>query len=99
MDNVELKSGVYKCTIDSDYPWKKGEVIIVLSVTEKTYTLTLVRNTVRYCAPQIDDMFRDKKTIRINKKYSPHAFNIWGEDNFTLYPYRVGVPYYFKMVE
>lgn len=94
----ELKSGVYKCKHNSEYRWKCGEIIILLRNLPKTYELKLIKNTIRYDAPQIDDMFRDKRIIRIRKDYSPHAFNVWGEDNFTLYPYRVGVPYYFEMV-
>ena len=94
----ELKSGVYKYVFDSDYSWRYGEVIIILRNLPKSYEFNLIKNTVRYDAPQIDDMFRDKRIIRIKKDYSPHALNIWGEENFTLYPYRVGVPYYFEMV-
>lgn len=28
-----------------------------------------------------------------------HAMRIWSDGSFTLYPYRVGVPYYFEPVE
>lgn len=24
---------------------------------------------------------------------------VWGEDNFTFYPYQVGTPYYFRLEE
>ena len=24
---------------------------------------------------------------------------IWGDDDFTFYPYQAGIPYYFKMIE
>ena len=97
-DINELKTGVYKCIFESEYSWKRGEIIILLRNLPQTLELKLLKNSVRYDAPQIDDMFRNKRIITLRKKYSPHAFNVWGEDNFTLYPYRAGVPYYFKLV-
>ena len=76
-----------------------GDILIDVKETEKSYVLTLIGNTVKYDAPQIDDMFRDKTRVIIKKGSSEHVLRDWGDDSFTLYPYRVGVPYLFEKAE
>lgn len=99
-----MLNGIYKCTITKQYAntgdevFTMGDIIVRAKDSEKSLALTLLENTVRYDAPQIDDMFRENKTIKINKRGSKHAYNEWGDNSFTLYPYRVGVPYIFELI-
>ena len=65
--------------------------------TEKSYILTLIENDSRYGASQIEDMFRKNKRVLIKKSGDKHCVKSWDDNSFTLYPYRVGVPYLFEM--
>ena len=65
--------------------------------TEHSFILTLVENDSRYGAPQIEDMFRKNKRVLIKKAGDKHCVKSWGDNSFTLYPYRVGVPYLFEI--
>lgn len=76
-----------------------GDILIDVKQTAKNFILSLISNGVRYDAPQIDDMFRGSVKVIISKFGSKHALRDWGDDSFTLYPYRVGVPYLFKKAE
>ena len=92
-----LVPGTYRW--DSDRPgiWG-GYVRVNVKETAASFILTLVENTCRFNAPQIDDLFRKNKRVVIRKDGSNHAlsfidgFNDW----FCLYPYRIGVPYGFR---
>ncbi len=45
-------------------------------------------------------MFNGKMRKIIRKdKPSGHAMRVWGDDNFTIYPFQVGIPFYFKLEE
>lgn len=93
-----LKTGNYKCRVD--YCGRDaGEITLFVKETAQHFVLELIENTVRYDAPQIDDMFREKNVVKINKGGSKHAMTFSGDNWFCLYPYRVGVPYPFDFVE
>ena len=104
-----LKSGIYHAeniTFPDKYPerfsWTDDyEIDLEVKETEKSFILTLKSFITKCAAPQIEDMFRDKKRVTIKKDGRIHVMCIWNGDNssFTLYPYRAGIPYYFKLKE
>lgn len=92
-----LKHGLYKhecvyCGVNV------GKIILEVKETPSSFKFKLIENTIRYDAPHIEDMFRDKDTVVIKKAGSKHALNIVGDDWFCLYPYRCGVPYPFRFM-
>lgn len=93
----KLISGIYKCEVWYD-SISMGNIILAVNETEYAFTLKLLKNTVRYDSPQIDDMFANTDTVRIKKSGSKHAINVCSQKRFVLYPYRVGVPYMFDLV-
>ena len=93
-----LKKG---CYIANNYdtepnPLHRYEALIQVKETEKAFILELEELYTRYGATQLEDMFRNSDKVTIRKGGSNHALHVWDEHSFTLYPYRVGVPFYFK---
>lgn len=88
-------------TTSQGTPLLKYQVVIDVKVTEKSYIFNLVDFIENHgYAPQIADMFRDNKRVAIRRdKPSKHAIHTWSGNSFTLYPYRVGVPYVFNKEE
>ena len=99
MNKPMLKSGDYRCEVIKYFdktPLLAGTITLEVTETTKMFYLTLKSFDVKYDAPQIEDMFREKDSIKINKFGSKHAIQVWGDEDFTLYPHRVSVPYHFK---
>ena len=99
-DSCELKSGRYRSE-DLDNPCVTDRYIIEMDVkaTAKSYILTLQSFRTKYGATQIEDMFRKSPRLIIRRnKPSDHAICVWDDASFTIYPYRVGVPYVFNLV-
>jgi len=92
-----MNQGLYKYV--SDEIWNQGYVIIKLKETQKLYCLTLIENTIRYSPAQIDMLFQKSNFVKINKKKSPHVFLTWSDCEFTVYPYRAGIPFYFEQIK
>lgn len=103
-----LKPGTYRAehiTFPDEYPerfdWCEDyEIEMKVKETPKSFILTLESFITKCAAPQIEDMFRDKKRVTIKKDGSIHVMCIWNGDNssFTLYPYRAGIPYAFRLM-
>jgi hypothetical protein len=97
-----LEPGRYKHEHYHEYSESEvyvGKIILDVKEIAKSIRLKLVYNSVRYDAPQIDAMFANGDSVKINKSGSVHALQDWGDNSFTLYPYRVGVPYVFRIEE
>lgn len=91
-----IKDGIYVYT----HKYGHGEIVLDVKETEKSFIFKLIKNTIKYDAPHIDDMFKDSNKVTIKKNGSNHALSIWSDGkSFTLYPYRVGVPYTFNLCE
>ena len=90
--------------IPGEYEYKNphgaGRVVLRVKETPQAFSLTLIENTIRYDAIQIDALFSRSKTVTIRKDGSKHALylNMAHPDWFILYPYRVGVPYAFDSI-
>lgn len=94
-----MKNGIYIHRHIKEYVEKDvylGDIMLDVKETANSYILLLIKNDVKYDAPQIDDMFFKKEKVIIKKSGSEHALNDWQDGSFTLYPYRVGVPYLFS---
>lgn len=89
-----MKNGLYRYE-DKSYG-NRGEYIIRLTETEKSYTLELVKNDMRFSPSHLDAMFGKSSKAKVSKERSPHAMNIVGDDWFCIYPYRLGVPFAFE---
>ena len=95
-----LKPGIYRHHCEKEYANGEtihfGDIYMKVKETDTSFILELLSNTVRYDAPQIDDMFRERNRVVIRKEGSKHAMAFSGDDWFCLYPYRVGVPFAFS---
>lgn len=89
-----MKNGLYIHT-DNSFG-NRGEYIIRLKETDKSYIFELVKNDMRFSPAHLDMMFSKSNKVRVNKDKSPHAINIVGDDWFCIYPYRLGIPYVFE---
>lgn len=92
-----LKSGCYisECTTDYLHQYK-----IILDVTEleKSYIFTLIECSSKYNADHIKLMFKNTKRTVIKKSNCTHAIIEYSDSDFTIYPFRLGIPFYFKLV-
>jgi hypothetical protein len=92
-----LDKGLYIAESEQDAQFfNRYYIAISVKETATGITLELVEFGSRYAASQIEDMFSKSKKVTIKKSGSKHGIKIWGNDDFTLYPYRVGVPFYFR---
>ena len=96
-----LKPGIYRHRHEIDYVERSlhvGDIVMQVKETASSFIFRLLENTVRYDAPQIDSLFRDKDRVVIRKRGSGHAMRfIDGDDGyFVIYPYQAGVPYSFQ---
>ena len=94
-----LKPGRY--VAENNDSWhSRYRIVMEVKETEKSYVFKLVEYDNRYGYDHIKTMFIGKmrKTIRKGKP-SGHAMRVWGDDNFTIYPFQAGIPFYFKLEE
>lgn len=93
-----LKEGLY---ISENHENALDAYTITMHVkeTEKAYIFTLIDFESRYSAAHIEMLFKNSKRFVLRKSGGGHALQIWGDDDFTFYPYQAGIPYYFKMIE
>ena len=89
-----MKNGLYRYE-DKSFG-NRGEYIIRLTETEKSYTFELVKNDMRFSPAHLDMMFAKSSKTKVNRERSPHAMNVVGDDWFCIYPYRAGIPYAFE---
>ena len=64
--------------------------------TEKAYVFRLIDFQSRYSAADIEYLFQKSKRIVIRKAKSHHAIRVWSDEDFTVYPFQAGIPYYFE---
>ena len=90
-----MKKGLYKY-VDDGIPGG-GHITIEVSETDKSYRFELIEDTCRFEQWRITSLFNLNKKAVINKSKSRHAIHDYGE-NFVIYPYRDGIPYYFEFI-
>lgn len=92
-----LKSGRYisECTMDYIHQYK---IILDVKESEKSYIFMLIECNSIYDADHIKMMFKNANQIVIKKSNCTHAIIKYSDSDFTIYPYRLGVPFYFRLV-
>ncbi len=92
-----LKPGRYKAEQDGDI-FHAYRYVMEVKETEKSYVFKLVEVVNRYADDQIEHIFgKNGRAVLRKDKPSRHAMRVWGDDNFTIYPYQAGIPFYFKL--
>jgi len=93
-----LRQGLYVAENDESI-WNSYTIEMRVKETEKSYIFELVNLNSRYAASHIEMLFSKSKRFVLRKNKGGHAMRVWGEDNFTFYPYQAGIPYYFKLAK
>lgn len=96
-----LQPGLYCSEHQSDNYLDDYRVVIHLKETATAFHLTLEDGQFRYAAAQLEAMFErgEKQKVLVHKRGSQHAICLWSDHDFTIYPYRAGVPYHFTKIE
>lgn len=90
-----LQSGIYKASREGNI-FQAYQYEMEVKETEKSFILKLVKAENRYADGQLDDMFgKSSKVVLRKDKPSRHSMQVWSDHDFTIYPYCVGVPFYF----
>ena len=92
-----LKPGVYIAKNDENI-WDSYTIRMNVRETEKSYILELVDFQSRYSGGHIKMLFSKSNKVVLRKNRGGHAMRIWGDDNFTFYPYQAGIPYFFELL-
>ena len=71
-------------------------ILIEVKETPSAYTFKLLENTTRLDYDHFILLFQDRDTVRIAKDKSPHSIILWDDGDFTIYPYRAGIPFWFR---
>lgn len=82
--------------LNGEYIFGLGTKVAV-EETSKMYKMTLVSLDMADWCPHIEMMFRHGvgDVICFRKRHGKHTLYDWGDDTFTIYPFRAGIPYYF----
>ena len=91
-----LKQGLYIAENDESI-WNEYTVKMKVKETDKSYIFELVEFKSRYSGVHIETLFKKSNRFVLRKNKGGHAMRIWGDDNFTFYPYQAGIPYFFKL--
>ncbi len=90
-----LKSGIYEATKDEGM-FDRYSIKMKVKETEKSYIFELLEFDSRYPPAQMEMLFKDKEKVIIHKNKGGHAMRIWGDGDFTIYPFQAGIPFYFR---
>ena len=91
-----LKQGLYIAENDESI-WKSYTIKLKVKETDKSYIFELIEFQSRYSGVHIEMLFKNSNRVVLRKNKGEHAMRVWGDDNFTFYPYQAGIPYFFKM--
>lgn len=96
-----MKNGFYKYEDrpECGFTTNVGEIIIKVTETAKSYVFELIKNDMRFSPAHIDMLFKNSKKAKIAKEKSPHAIMLWSDGDFTIYPFRFGIPFWFEYIE
>lgn len=75
------------------------EIVMEVKETEKSFIFKLIKLENRSGADRIQLLFSKSNKVILRKQNSGHAMRVWDDDNFTIYPYQAGIPYYFELIE
>lgn len=91
-----LISGQYKAAENGLFGY---EIIISVKENARSYIFDLISNDSRYNPAHIDMIFAKSNRVKIYKEKSQHAVRIWSNKDFTIYPFRAGIPFYFELMD
>ncbi len=91
-------NGIYEAD-NNDSFLDQYRIRLQVHETKQSYVLQLIEFDSRYGAGQIESLFVKSKRVVLRKNKSGHAMKIWSDDDFTLYPYQAGVPFYFTKIK
>ena len=96
----------YKAVITIKYKYTQyeydkpiGHILIDMTETNKSYKIKLIENTTYLDYDHFINLFKNGDTVFIGKANSPHAVRIWEDGDFTIYPNRAGIPFWFQKIE
>ena len=93
-----LKPGIYLAENDESI-WDSYKITMEVKETEKSYIFHLVELKSRYSADHIKMLFKNSERAVISKGKGGHAMRVWSDEDFTIYPYQAGIPYWFQRVQ
>jgi hypothetical protein len=93
-----LKKGFYIAEKDDD-TFGCYRIVLEVKETEKSYILKMKEYSNRYSYDHVEVMFKGKEKEIIPKGKGRHAVNVWSDHDFTIYPFRAGIPFYFTLME
>lgn len=93
-----LKTGLYVSKNDEGI-FDAYTIKMKVRETEKSYIFELVSFDSQYSGVHMETFFKESKRAVLRKNKGGHAIRVWGDDNFTFYPYQAGTPYFFKIAE
>lgn len=97
---MKLKSGIYYAT-GADF-LSRYKVVMEVKETEKSYVFHLLKLINNWGQADLIKMLFDgkkSKTAFLRKDKGGHAIRKWSEEDFTLYPFQEGVPFWFRRIE
>lgn len=74
-------------------------ILIEARETPSGYTFKLLENSTRLDYDHFILLFKNSDTARVDKKRSQHGMMLWKDGDFTIYPFRAGIPFWFRKVE
>lgn len=94
-----LKTGRYVAE-NNDSWMSRYRIVMEVKETQKSYIFKLVEYDNRYGYDHLKLMFngKERKTIRKGKN-GGNIVRVWGDKDFTIYPFQAGIPFYFKLEE
>ena len=90
-----LNPGIYVAEHNNSM-FDEYRIKISVKETEKSYIFQLIKFESRYSADHMKLVFNGKDKAVIKKDRSQHTMRVWGDNCFTIYPFRAGIPFYFK---
>lgn len=98
MKEKTLIDGMYLAEHNNSM-FDRYKIIVRVTECEKSYKLELIKCESRYSPAHIDALFEKSKIVVISKKSVKHVIRLWSNDSFTLYPFKSGIPFYFRLME
>lgn len=93
-----LKPGTYR-SINDDNVFDCYEILMDVHETEKSYVFELRKPEARYAIVHVETLFKKSNKFVLKKGRPGHTIRVSNDHTFTLYPYQLGVPYYFEHYE
>lgn len=93
-----LKPGIYVAESGVHY-LDYYKITMEVKESEKSYIFRLVELKSRYSADHIKMLFKNSERAVISKSKGGHAMRVWSDEDFTIYPYQAGIPYWFQRVQ